>query len=487
MAPGNLTITDGFRWSFLSQTMGSVINIVTNLILLKLLIPDDFGLVAMVSVFYGLLEVIRSLGSGSSVIYAKTLGEEEISSLFWFNLIMGTSIGGIFYFSSKGLIWFYNEPSLIEVVPFFALNFMILSFSEVPVALSNRFLRFKNIGLIGLFSQLLGNVSAIALALQGYSFYSLLWRLLLTSMCSMLLFVVFSWRQLHFGAFSLRSIRSHLNFGWPLTLDNLLNFCVRNIDDLLIGKFLGVKPLGFYNRAYTLMLFPIINFSGIISKVLFPFISKEEQQSNIRKLYTKTIRIVTVIMFPMMFTIFLCADELILGILGNRWQDLIPLLRIFVILGAFQSIARLNGAMFQGMGATKRQLWVGMRVKPFIISMIVIGLATTKSIVGIALFYAAGSFIAMLIEWKTIADLMSTELRSVIKAFQLPLLFCLISGAVTVIALLPVASLLTNWWEFLLFKATVVICTFLLLLYFFDRALWLETKRYLLLFLRFTR
>lgn len=487
MAPGSSTITDGFRWSFLSQIMGSVINIVTNLILLTLLVPDDFGLVAMISVFYGLLEVIRSLGSGSSVIYVKALDEEEISSLFWFNLIMGTIIGSLFYFSTKGLIWFYNEPSLIKVVPFFALNFMILSFSEVPVALSNRSLRFKNIGLIGFFSQLIGNVSAIALAIQGYSFYSLLWRLLLTSMCSTLLFVAFSWRQLHFGSFSLRSIRSHLNFGWPLTLDNLLNFCVRNIDDLLIGKFLGVKPLGFYNRAYTLMLFPIINFSGVISKVLFPYISKEEQQSNIKKLYVKTIRIITVIMFPMMLTIFLCADELILGILGNRWQDLVPLLRIFVILGAFQSIARLNGAMFQGMGATKLQLRVGIRVKPFIISMIVIGLVSTKSIVGIALFYAVGSFIGMLIEWKSIAGLMSSQLRNIIKAFQLQLLFCLISGAVTGIVLLPVTNLLNNWWEFLLFKATVAICTFLLLLYNFNRALWLETKRYLFVFLNSVR
>lgn len=468
------------KWSFINRFSGGVLGLTFNVILLRLLTPADFGLVAMVGIFYGFLEVIRPLGLGESLIFRKKLRAGETSGLFVISLLSGFLIGALFYLATPWLVRFYQEPVLTEIVPFFALNFFIVSWAEIPISLQTRALRFKAIALINIFAQLGAGLLAISLALAGFGFFSLLWKTIFASILAAGGFLFLSRKQLALRRMNWRNIRPHLRFGGPLTLNSLLNYFARNLDDLLIGKYLGQSSLGVYNRAYALLLLPLNSISGVIGKVLFPVFSRFEEKEKVKNLFLKAIRLIAAVVFPIMLLLFLNAREITIGFLGSQWEDLYPLLKIFAVLGAFQSVARLNGAVYQGMGATALQMKVGLGIKSFIILMIVLGLIFTHSIVGVACFYTIASILSLWPEWLAVARLMDGKPREIINALYPPLLLCLGAGFLVEGLMASTPNLFDQWLLVVAFKSLLGLAFYLIGLRWQTPELWRGLKNVVL-------
>jgi PST family polysaccharide transporter len=192
--------------------------------------------------------------------------------------------------------------------------------------------------------------------------------------------------------FKWHAIKDLLGFSTNLLGTQLLNYWVRNLDYLLIGRLIGPQPLGVYKNAYQVMLFPLTNVSRVISKVMFPALSMiQQEKSRVRSIYLQMTRVIALVTFPMMAGLFVTVEPFVFTVFGSKWAGMIPLLRVFCITGMMQSIGTLNGNLYLSQGRADLQLRVSLFVKVTAVLGIVIGLHW--GVLGVALGYAVASLI----------------------------------------------------------------------------------------------
>ena len=287
----------------------------------------------MIVVFTGFAEVIKDFGIGSALIHKENLKENELSSAFWWSLGIGLLLAIIFGLLSKPLAAFYGKDILSKITLFIAVNFLFSSASITQQSLLQKRLDFKGLVYITFFSELIASSLAIILAWYGWGVWSLVNRMLCKTILSGLLYWIRSawYPALHFSFSDLRDIFS---FSVPLFGTRAMNYWVRNLDDLLIGRLIGASALGNYTRAYSLMRFPLIQITKVMNQVYFPVLSQPSiQVSTVKSVFLKTNRLSAFIFLPVMAGLSILAPDFIWVLLGKKWLDVIPLLRILALAG----------------------------------------------------------------------------------------------------------------------------------------------------------
>jgi PST family polysaccharide transporter len=290
--------------------------------------------------------------------------------------------------------WFYDTEDLFPVVGAYAVNLILSSIAVIPLAHWLKEFAHQKLFWVEWSPALAGGIVALLLAYHHYYLEALLMRMVLPSfltVCFVLIEYHPSWRGLNF-----RKLVSHFKFGWPATTDSLINFLVRNLDDLLIGRTLGSQALGQYNRAYGLLLFPLRNFSHIIARSLLPTMRHwREDKEAFYAFYLKLIRVIGGILMPILTGCCLFAPWLVDAVLGSAWEGTIPLIQIFALLSVFQCIGTLEGFIFQGLDATRHQLKIGLMTKALLLIAIVGGVYLGQNTTLVALAYAGASMVAI--------------------------------------------------------------------------------------------
>lgn len=453
------------------------ISFAINVALIRLVEPASFGVLAMGTIVSGVFGLFISLGSGYSLIYHSAVNSDVLSSIFWLNIFTGILFGAILGFSGNVIVDFYGEPQLRVTCWILGFSLLLQSFSIVPLAILQKQLAFEKLFFVDLIALILAGIGAIFSAFSDWGLFSLLLNIILYGLIKLFsAFFLSNWFPSFHFSFSL--LKPHLNYGGPLIIENLLGFTVRNIDDLIIGKWLGDIALGIYNRSYSVLLFPLNNFSKIISSVLFPVFSLiNDDRNKVKNHFLKTCRLMSSIVFPSVAILFLTADQLVLIVMGEKWQSSVSVIRIFSVLAAFQSIGSLTGVIFQSMGATRLQMKVSFVVKPFLIGMIITGLWVTKSIEGVALFYTIASIIAVP-ELYYSGKLIGVTLKEIGNSVFYPILLSLLSVVMTyslINNLLP-----ANLWSGFLYKTTAFLALYLMLFRFIAANQWEELSIFFL-------
>lgn len=329
-----------------------ILQVIVTIILARLLLPEDFGILSMAAVFTGLISVFNDFGIGSAIIQKQDLTDNDLSSIFWFSVCIGIVTTLLTVAVSPLIAAFYDKEILIPLLSLMALGFFLTSLSTVQQSLLMKEMNFKKIAIVETTSTACGGIVAIYLAFQGYGVWSLVWQGLTTTIIMVLLLWVTSQWQPKFK-FYLSSIKSVLGFSLNLLGFSAVNYFSRNVDYLLIGKFLGAESLGYYTLAYRLMLYPLQNISTVISKVLFPaFSTIQADNERFRDAYLKSTKYIAFVTFPMMFGLFAVVDEFILTLFGPKWEPTIFLLKILCFIGMFQSIGTTVGQIYLAKGKT---------------------------------------------------------------------------------------------------------------------------------------
>jgi PST family polysaccharide transporter len=190
-------------------------------------------------------------------------------------------------------------------------------------------------------------------AYRGYGVWSIVIQTLLNSLISSVWYRAVS-RIRPVLKFNKKSFRSFISMGSNIAGDTMINYWSRNADNLLIGKFVGEQSLGLYNRAYTLMLLPLNNISRVITRVMFPSFSRiKDNRSEIKRLYIKINQTIALITFPLMFGLAVTSNIFVPAVYGSNWSDMIPILQILAIVGAFQSLLSLSGSIYISLGKAR--------------------------------------------------------------------------------------------------------------------------------------
>jgi PST family polysaccharide transporter len=392
------------------------------------LVDTDFGLFAIPFVVVGFIRVMQDFGLAGAVIQDKVQSHIFLSSSFWFTVLLGSLFSIITFFLAPVVGFWTGDVISVEITRWLSLVVLFSGFYWVSESVLVKKLAFKKLFIINFVAILISGILGIYFAKEGYGYHALVVKFVChTGLLAAGLFIFSPWKPSL--VFSKKALVEKKSFSIPLVLEQGLNEISRNIDTLFIGKFLGSGSLGLYDRGYKVLTYPVRQVSGSFSKVLFPTFSHiQDDKERFRKIYLFSIRVISLITFPMMIGLFVLSEEFVLVVFGEKWEALIPIIRIFSLLGLFQSISALGGSVFMATGNTKLQLKISMFVKAIVISSIILSTLFFRDIYMVALCYTIASFIVMLPEWYFTGKVIDLSVKRIIKNISIPLLAAIIMG-----------------------------------------------------------
>lgn len=386
-------VISGTKWSTLSQVGRQGTQLLTTIILARLLSPADFGLLSMAVAIIGFVEIFKDLGTTAALIQKKELNDVLLSSIFWVNAGFGALSMMILFFCAPLIGLFYRETGVVVVLQVLSLGFFVSSLGILQQTLLQRSLSFQALAKVEINAVVWGAIVGIGSAWYGAG----VWSLVLQSLTTVFMTTIFLWRSsswrpqwiLHWG-----EVMSISRFSLNLVGFNVFNYFSRNADYFLIGRYLGAQNLGYYTLAYRILLFPIQNISAVVGRVMYPVLSTfQDDDKRFASVYLKLTGFIAFVSFPLMMGIFALASPFILTFFGSQWSSVIPLIMIFAPIGLIQSIGTTVGLIYQANGRTDWMLWWGLGSGILVILAFVFGIKW--GIIGVAVAYAIVSFILM--------------------------------------------------------------------------------------------
>jgi teichuronic acid exporter len=332
----------GVFWTTLNTFSAQAISFFVSIILARLLLPSEFGLLAMLAVFIGMGNVLVNSGMSMSLIRTKDVDDEDFSIVFFFNLIASIVVYFIVFFFSKDIASFYNQPILENIIKIYALTFIIDAFSTVQSTLLTRNLDFKTQMKVSFPSLIGSSIVGIAMAYLGYGVWSLVFAAVTKSVfASVQLWYWSKWRPAL--VFNLVKLKYHWNFGYKLLISGLLDNFFVNIYAIIIGKFFLSSQAGYFQRADSLKQFPVGVLSNILNKVTFPLFSKLQDDINkLKELYSRLMITVVFFVAPLLFTMAALGDPLFRFLFTEKWLSAVPYFQILCFNGVLYPIHSYN-------------------------------------------------------------------------------------------------------------------------------------------------
>ena len=363
----------GMLWSGVGRFGTMALSFVSNLILARLLMPSDFGVIGMLHVFIAVSGVFVTAGFGSALIQKKNPTHIDYTSVFWWNLVAAIVFYWILFFSGGAIARFYEMPELCPVLRVQSLSLIITAFSVVQNNQLRKQLRFRELSMRNLTAALAGTIVGIVMAFLGYSYWSLVAASLVSSLAGvLLLWRLSSWRPTR--EFSFQSLKELFAFGGLMALSGLIETVYTNLQSLIIGKWYSPKDLGYYTQARKLEDVPTQSLSHIVNQVSFPVFSsiqdqREELVSNVRK-NTKAINYIN---FPLFLLLIIIARPLIDLLYGAKWEISIPYFQILCISSLVFCMNTLNTNVIKSLGRGTLYFWVQLIKRIIGLILIILG------------------------------------------------------------------------------------------------------------------
>lgn len=344
------------------------------MILARLLEPKDFGLVGMVTAFTGVLILFRDFGLSSAAIQQHEITEEQMSTLFWINLLVGALLGLVSVAMAPKIATFYHEPRLVSVTIVLAFGFLFNSMGVQHCVLLQRQMRFTTLAVINTLSLLFGTAVAIGAAKLGFGY----WSLVAMSVASPIALSIGSWVSSRWVPGMPRrgcGLRSMMRFGSTLTANGLVVYLSNNMDKVFIGRYWGGDILGVYGRAYQLINIPTENLNSAAGEVAFSALSRlQHEPSRFRSYFLKGYSLVLAMTLPVTLACGLFADDLVLVVLGPKWHSAAIIFRLLAPTILAFAIINPLGWMIYSLGFAGRGLKMALVLAPVLIGSYALGL-----------------------------------------------------------------------------------------------------------------
>lgn len=351
----------GVFWSAVEKYSSMAVSLVVSMILARLLTPSDYGTVAVVTVVIVFLQIFGSMGMGPAVIQRKDLTHENLNSIFTFSVIVGVILSILLFCSSWLIAAFYGDDKLIPICQVLSVQLFFASINVVPNALMTRDKRFKTLARRTFLLSVLSGLISVSAALFGAGLYALVISPVLTAV------VIFCWNQYYYRLtidlhFDREPVKRIFSFSGYQFLFDFVNYFSRNLDKLIIGKFMTLDALGIYEKSYRLMQMPMQNVTSVINPVLQPVLRDlGENPEELGVKYAKIIKFVATISFPLGVLLHGIAGECIRFFYGGNWDAAIPVFAILSLSLPLQMILSTSGPIYMVCNNTRMQFWLGIR------------------------------------------------------------------------------------------------------------------------------
>ena len=339
-------------WSDVQQFASFGIQFALGIVLTRLLNPYDYGLVAMQGIFFAITGAFVECGMEGALIQKKKCNMEDLSTSFFFSVIMSIALYFILFFAAPVIADFYHTPILCKMFRFSALLLIINAVGIVPKALLQRRLKFKELAVVTMATNLFAGVVALYMAYNGYAYWSLvgqtlLGAFLLTLICLFYVHWIPEWR------FSMESLRQLTSFGLPIMFTSLMYSVYNNVYSLVVGRQYNPQKLGLFNRAGGYAAYVSYSLSDMSMRALYPLLSRT--QDDLEQLKISALRILHTLAFiaiPINVFLMLKAEDIIRILLTEKWLEMAPLMQILCISSLAYIVSNLHINLFKVIGRT---------------------------------------------------------------------------------------------------------------------------------------
>jgi len=385
------TIT-GVIWTFFEQLFRVGIQTVTTLILAWFLLPEDFGLVAMITVFFAIAHSIVDSGFSQALIRKKDVSYTDYSTAFYTNLLLGFLTYGLLFASAPFIASFYNEPGLTVLVHVMGLVVIINSFQLVQVVALTRKLNFKIQFRVTLFSSLFSSIVAIYMAAMGFGVWSLVAQMLISSFAATALYLTINkWRPSK--DFSTESLNEMFGFGSKLLVSGIIDTTFQNIYIIIIGKLFSAALVGYYFFAFRIQQLIITQLTDAVQRVTYPVLSTiQDDNIALKEFYRRIIQVVTYVVFPCLIALAVLAKPLFSLILKDNWLPAVPYLQLLCIAGLLYPLHAINLNILKIKG--RSDLFLYLEIIKKLMLVVIILISVQFGIVGILIGQIVSSLLA---------------------------------------------------------------------------------------------
>ena len=354
-------LASGVFYTSIAKYAGIVVTLVVTGILSRLFTPEQFGVVNIATVVIAFFAIFSDLGIGPAVIQHKDLDRHDLGGIFSLSVWSGAVMALLFFAAAGTIASLYGDSQVLRnVLRILALNLFFAAANIVPNALILKEKRFRFAAMRSLTVQIAGGTAAIAAAYAGAGIYALT----INPVFSSLMLLAINYRQnplplrLRPGRKALGKVFSFSAYQFSF---QLINYFSRNLDKLLMGRYMSLSQLGYYDKSYRLMMLPLQNIAYVISPVMHPIFS--EMQHDLKQLgasYLKVVRLLAFIGLPLSAVLFFTAQELVLIIFGDQWEPSVPVFRILALSVGIQIVMSTSGSIFQAANATRMLFLCGV-------------------------------------------------------------------------------------------------------------------------------
>lgn len=332
----------GVLWSAIERFSLQGIQFIINILMARLLLPSDYGMIGMLAVFLQISQTFIDSGFSDALVQKKDRTETDLSTVFYFNIVISVLLYILLFIGAPYIAQFYRMPELTLVTRIIMLNLVFSSFAAVPKTILTIKIDFKSQSKISLISAVVSGVVGITMAYKGTGVWSLVVQSLLNALLIALLFFYYiNWRPLK--VFSKESFQRLFSFGSKLLFSRLIHVLYYNLYSLVIGRKYSSAELGYYTRAEQFAVFPSGNINAIISRVTFPILSNiQEDNERLALAYRKYIKLASFLIFPLMIGLAVLAKPLILLLLTEKWIMTVVLLQILCFDWMFDHLSIIN-------------------------------------------------------------------------------------------------------------------------------------------------
>ncbi|MFV2055869.1 MAG: lipopolysaccharide biosynthesis protein [Thiohalomonadales bacterium] len=337
-------------WAVGAKFGGQIISWVITIVVIRMLTPEDYGLMAIATIFISLLSLMSELGLGAAIVQHKSLNDSLLKSIFGFVIVTNVILFFTLYYSSSAIAYFFEDDRLSLIIEVLAFRFLIMAFEVVPLSLLERKLDFKGLSIVELLSVLGGAFVTLFLAYSDYGVWALVWGHLASALFKTVGMVVIS-PQYFMPSFKFKGIFNSIKFGGMITIDRIVWFIYTQADIVIIGKVLSKDLLGYYSVAVHLASLPMQKTQGILHQIAFPAYSQiQNNLDDVSYYLKKTVRIISIFSFPIFWGMSSVADPLVSLVLGDKWEPVGLYLQLLCLIMPLQMMGSAFTPVLQGIG-----------------------------------------------------------------------------------------------------------------------------------------
>ncbi len=437
-------IVHGILWKLFERFGSQGLQFIVQIILARLLLPQDYGILALVIIFITIARVFVQGGLGTSLIQKKQIDDIDSSSMFYVTMGIACVLYSVLFFSAPLIADFYNNKTLISILRVLSLTLFPGSLYAIQNAIVARAMQFRKIFYSSLGAGIISGLVGILLAYSGFGVWALVFQYLINQVINtVILWFILKWRPIF--AFSLHRVKGLYSFGWKLLVSGLLDTIYRNLRGLIIGKAYSPTMLGFYNRGQEFPQFLIANINGTIQSVMLPALASHQDDSKrVKSMMRRSLVTSSFFVFPMIMGLIVIAEPLVILLLSDKWLQAVPFLQILSFSYALWPIQTANLQAINAMG--RSDIFLKLEIIKKVYGSLILFMALPFGVYVLAISQVISSLIASFINAKPNKKLLSYSYREQISDILPSLLLSLGMGVIIYLlrflSLSPLATML---------------------------------------------